>query len=106
MTRPDPILSTRIDIELRMLRDAIELVASGASARVTLGGLQFGAQLLPRARGMAARDGLAARALYSTDETAGTDIVIERPDRPLADAADAAAVADAGAVAQPDEARR
>jgi hypothetical protein len=86
MTRLDPVLSTRIDIELRMLMDAIELVASGASARVTLGGLQFGAQLLPRARGMAARDGLVARGLYSTDETAGTDIVIERPETPPADA--------------------
>ncbi len=98
MTRPDPSLSTRIDIELRMLTDAIELVASGASARVTLGGLRFGAELLDRARGMAARKGLTARALYSTDETAGTDIVIERPDPPLDDGAGSGA-------RQPGEAR-
>jgi hypothetical protein len=93
MGRPDPIVSTRVDIELRMLIDAVALVTSGATERVTLGGLQFGAQLLPRARGMAIRSGLVARALYSTDETAGTDIVIERPGRPLGDA-DAAATSE------------
>ena len=69
----------RVDTELRMLADALELVGSGASERVTLGGLEFGDQLLARARALAARAGLSVVALYGTDETSGTDLVIERP---------------------------
>lgn len=84
MSRPtvpsnERALNDRIDIELRMLADAVELVRSGASQRVTLGGLQFGDQLLDRARSMAGEAGLQAQPLYSTDESAGTDLVIERP---------------------------
>ena len=78
----DPAITDRVDIELRMLADALELVRSGASERVTLGGLQFGDQILPRARTLAARAGLSAIPIYGTDETAGTDIVIERPPHP------------------------
>lgn len=78
----DPALTGRVDIELRMLEDALELVRSGASERVTLGGLQFGDQILARARKLAARAGLSAIPMYGTDETAGTDIVIERPSDP------------------------
>ena len=75
----DPRIEARIDIELRMLADAVELVRRGASARVTLGGLTFGDQLLWRARAMATTHGLDAYALYGTDKTTGTDLVIERP---------------------------
>ena len=79
-TSPDDhALAGRVDIELRMLADAIEMVRSGASERVTLGGLRFGGQILTRAQALAARDGLSAIPIYGTDETAGTDIVIERP---------------------------
>ena len=35
----DPRIEARIDIELRLLADAVELVRRGASTRVTLGGL-------------------------------------------------------------------
>jgi len=75
----DQALTGRVDTELRMLADALELVRSGASERVTLGGLEFGDQLLARARNLAARAGLSVVALYGTDETSGTDLVIERP---------------------------
>ena len=74
-----PRIEARIDIELRMLADAVELVRRGATARVTLGGLTFGAQLLERAQAMAAAHGLSAHALYGTDESTGTDLVVERP---------------------------
>ncbi len=74
----DPALHARVDIELRMLADALDLVRSGATERVTLGGLEFGGQILDRARLLADRDGLSASPIYGTDETAGTDIVIER----------------------------
>jgi hypothetical protein len=76
---PDAQTEARLDIELRMLADAVELVRRGASARVTLGGLTFGEQLLDRARVMAAAHGLLAHALYGTDESTGTALVVERP---------------------------
>jgi hypothetical protein len=79
---PDAALTWRVDTELRMIADAVELVRNGASTRVTLGGLQFGDQLMGRARNLAASAGLSAIAIYGTDETAGTDIVIERPSTP------------------------
>jgi hypothetical protein len=79
---PDPALTWRVDTELRMIADAVELVRSGASARVTLGGLQFGDQLLTRARKLAESAGLRVVPVYATDETAGTDLVIERPKVP------------------------
>jgi hypothetical protein len=78
----DPAITWRVDTELRMLADAVELVRSGASERVTLGGLRFGDQLLPRARSLAARAGVSAVGVYGTDESAGTDIVIERQAAP------------------------
>jgi hypothetical protein len=76
---PHQLIDARIDIELRMLADAVELVRRGASTRVTLGGLEFGDQLLLRAQEMAERCGLEAHALFGTDESTGTDLVIERP---------------------------
>ncbi len=79
---PDAALTWRVDTELRMIADAVELVRSGASARVTLGGLQFGDQLLVRARNLAASVGLSIVPVYGTDETAGTDIIVERPPTP------------------------
>jgi hypothetical protein len=79
---PDAAFAWRVDTELRMIVDAVELVRSGASARVTLGGLQFGDQLLIRARNLAASAGLRVVPVYATDETAGTDLIIERPPVP------------------------
>jgi len=79
LSRNDP-LSDRVDVELRMLAGAVELVRIGTTRRVTLGGLQFGDQLIDRARTMAGRAGLQVHPLYGTDESGGTDLVIERPD--------------------------
>ena len=79
---PHAAITWRVDIELRMIADAVELVRSGASTRVTLGGLQFGDQLLARAKILAGSAGLSVIAMYGTDETAGTDIVVERPSTP------------------------
>jgi hypothetical protein len=83
---PDAALTWRIDTELRMIVDAVELVRSGASARVTLGGLQFGDQLLMRARKLAESAGLRVVPVYATDETAGTDLIVERPPEAEGDA--------------------
>ncbi len=83
---PDAAFTWRVDTELRMIVDAVELVRSGASARVTLGGLQFGDQLLVRARKLAESAGLRVVPVYATDETAGTDLVIELPQDPEEDA--------------------
>ncbi len=83
---PDAALTWRVDTELRMIADAVELVRRGASVRVTLGGLQFGDQLLMRARKLAASAGLRVIPVYATDETAGTDLIIERPSVPDEDA--------------------
>lgn len=72
------ILTARLDLELRLVADAVELVGHGASQRVTIAGIRFGDELLERARVMAARAGLRASGLYRTDES-GSDLVIERP---------------------------
>jgi hypothetical protein len=70
-------LTARLDLELRLIADAVELVAHGSSPRVTIAGIRFGDELLERARAMAALAGLRASGLYRTDES-GSDLVIER----------------------------
>lgn len=71
-------LIARLDLELRLVADAVEVVAQGRSARVTIGGIRFGDVLLVEAQRMAAAAGLVALALYSVDES-WADLVIERP---------------------------
>jgi hypothetical protein len=51
--------------EMRLVEDAIALVASGAAPRVTVGGLAFGAQILPRAAAMARQQLVEVRELWS-----------------------------------------
>ena len=70
-TRPfQPDLDRRqtrraIERELRLVEDAIALVASGAAPRVTVGGLAFGAQLLPRVAAMARQQLVVVQELWS-----------------------------------------
>jgi hypothetical protein len=52
------VATRRLDIEIRELRAAMALVASGSSPRVRLTGLRFGNELLRRFRDDADRDGL------------------------------------------------
>jgi hypothetical protein len=69
-----------LDLEIGLVRDAIALVARGASPRVTVAGLRLSAQLLGPARELAAGVGLHVTPLWHTDED-GLDIVIEREAR-------------------------
>jgi hypothetical protein len=66
-----------LERELGLVRDAIAMVASGATARVVLGGLRFGDQLIEPARRLAADSGALVVPLWTTDE-GGVDIAIER----------------------------
>ena len=63
--------------ELGLVRDAVAIVASGATARVVLGGLRFGDQLIEPARRLADGTGAHVVPLWTTDE-GGVDIAIER----------------------------
>jgi hypothetical protein len=51
--------------ELRLIEGAIALVASGGAPRVTVGGLAFGAQLLPRVAAMARQQLVEVHELWS-----------------------------------------
>jgi hypothetical protein len=79
-TRPDfdPSLTGAIlEHELRLVSEAIDAVGTGEFPSVTLAGLRFGAQLLPRAQAIAAGRGLHVRPLFHADEH-GADLVVER----------------------------
>jgi hypothetical protein len=67
--------------ESDLIRDAVKLVASGGSARVTVAGLRFGDQLLEQAREMAEGRGVRVVPSWSADEV-GVDLVVERVDPP------------------------
>jgi hypothetical protein len=66
-----------LDQEFALVRDAIAMVASGASPRVTVASLRFGEQLLEAARHLAVASGVRIVPLWTADE-AGADIVVER----------------------------
>ena len=68
-----------LEHEMNLVRDAIAMVASGASRRVVVGGLRFGETLLAPARGLAAEAGVRLVPLWMPDDT-GADIAIERID--------------------------
>ncbi len=51
--------------EVRLVEGAIALVASGGAPRVTVGGLTFGAQILPRVASLARRNQVEVHELWS-----------------------------------------
>jgi hypothetical protein len=51
--------------EMRLVEGAIALVASGGAPRVTVGGLTFGAQILPRVASLARRKQVQVHELWS-----------------------------------------
>jgi len=51
--------------ELRLVEGAIAMVASGGAPRVTVGGLAFGAQILPRVASSARRQRVEVHELWS-----------------------------------------
>lgn len=71
-------VQVQLDRELELIREAIAMVAGGASPRVTVAGLRFGDRLVESARRMATPSGVAVVPLWTTDE-GGADIALERP---------------------------
>jgi hypothetical protein len=68
---------TTLEHELRLVTEAIEMVASGRAPSVTLAGIRFGDQILARARREADASGVTIRELFAADES-GVDLRVER----------------------------
>jgi len=66
-----------LEQEMALVREAIAMVASGASPRVVVGGLHFGEALLTLAGPAAAEAGVRIVPLWMPDD-AGADISVER----------------------------
>jgi hypothetical protein len=62
---------------MSLVREAIAMVAGGASPRVVVGGLHFGETLLTLARPAATEAGVRIVPLWMPDD-AGADIAVER----------------------------
>jgi hypothetical protein len=73
-------VSAVLEREIRMVREAIDMVASGGAPRVTLAGLHFGEMLVEQATGWALQAGVRLTPLWRTDE-AGLDLAIEEAPR-------------------------
>ncbi|MDP9260416.1 MAG: hypothetical protein M3O89_00415 [Actinomycetota bacterium] len=73
---PDEVART-LEHEMRLVRDAIALVVSGASRRVIVASLRLSGQLIDPGRRLADEAGVRLVPLWHTDE-AGADIAIER----------------------------
>ena len=73
-----------LEYEMGLVREAIAMVARGASPRVVLAGLRFGEALLASARELAGEAGVRLVPLWMPDD-AGLDIKFERVER-IADA--------------------
>lgn len=67
MTAGDAVLESRLDAELRMVREAIALVASRRSRRVTVAGLRVGEAILEPARRLALDAGVRLVPLWTGD---------------------------------------
>jgi hypothetical protein len=75
----DERVGRTLEHELNLVREAIAMVAGGASRRVVVGGLRFGENLLAPASGLAAEAGVRLVPLWMPDD-AGADIAVERID--------------------------
>jgi hypothetical protein len=69
-----------LEYEMRLVREAIAMVAQGGAPRVTLAGLRLAEPLLDPARRLATEYGVRIVPLWTSDE-AGLDLALE----PLAD---------------------
>ncbi len=67
-----------LEKEMRLIREAIALVASGGAPRTVVAGLQLSDALLAPARLMATEAGVTLVPLWRTDDS-GLDFAIERP---------------------------
>lgn len=73
---PNDLAPAVLEREMQLVRDAIAMVAAGASPRVTVAGIRFGDNILEPARGWAAAAGVRIEPLWRTDES-GLDISVE-----------------------------
>jgi len=73
---PDNAVRNQVDRELRLVTDAIAMVASGGSPRVTVAGLALGDAVLEPARQLAREAGVRIVPHWMADE-AGVDITVE-----------------------------
>jgi hypothetical protein len=62
--------------ETRLVREAIAMVAAGASPRVVVAGIRYGEALLDDARRMALEAGVRVNPIWRQDDQ-GADIVVE-----------------------------
>ena len=69
-----------LEHEMRLVREAIAMVASGAAPRVVLAGIRFGDPLTDWGRRLAGQAGVLLTPLWRSDE-AGTDLSFERMNR-------------------------
>jgi hypothetical protein len=72
-------MHSAVERELRMVENAIAVVAAGGAPRVTVAGLSLAEAILPVARTLAEDAGVRLVPLWHPDD-AGLDITIERPD--------------------------
>jgi hypothetical protein len=71
------VVPATLEHEMRLIREAIAMVASGGAPRIILAGLNFSETLLDPARRLALEAGVRLVPLWRADE-AGADIAIER----------------------------
>ena len=67
-TRPDDPVRQQLDGELRLVREASFLVASGGATRVLVAGLRLGHAVLGPAERLADASGVRVVPLWTTDE--------------------------------------
>lgn len=72
-----PVAAITLDREMRLVREAIAMVASGGASRVVLAGINFGETLVDPARRLALEAGVRLVLVTRADE-GGADIAIER----------------------------
>ena len=70
-------IERQLDREMDLIREAIAMVAGGASPRVVVAGLHFGEALVIPGRALAAEAGVRLVPLWTADES-GADIAIEQ----------------------------
>jgi hypothetical protein len=68
-----------LDLERRMVAEAILLVSSGGSRRVTVAGLSYAEQILESSRPLAVASHVRLVALWTDDER-GADVAVEALD--------------------------
>jgi hypothetical protein len=75
--RMSDVVPATLEYEMRLVREAIAMVASGAARRVVLGGIRFGDPLADWGRPIAGEAGVLLTPLWRSDEAAA-DLSVER----------------------------